>query len=77
MHKPSPKSWRKGRDMRKPWECPDNCPNRKPGCQNPNTCEIYAARMKRSMEMKRGAEVRPFKSNFRNRSVITASGRAR
>jgi len=63
--------------MRKPWECPDNCSNRKPGCQNPNTCEVYAARMKRSMEMHRGNEVRPYKNNFRNRSVITARGRAR
>ena len=65
--------------MRKEWECPDNCPNRKSCCQNPDTCEIYeyATRMKRSMDVKRGHEVRPFKNNFRNRSVITARGRAR
>ena len=59
------------------WECPIDCKDRKIGCQNPNTCEVYAARMKRSMDVKRGHEVRPFKNNFRNRSVITARGRAR
>lgn len=31
-----------------PWECPRDCPDRKPGCQNPNTCETYRLRVERS-----------------------------
>lgn len=59
------------------WECPKNCPDRKTGCQNINTCKIYALRITRSIEIKNRMEVRPFKNNHRCRSVITAKGKAR
>lgn len=44
-------NWSRSREVQKmikPWECPKNCPNRKIGCQNPNTCENYRLRTIRS-----------------------------
>lgn len=38
--------------MRKEWECPKDCPNRKVGCQNPKTCKTYALRKLRSEKVR-------------------------
>ena len=61
--------------MRKEWECPDNCPNRKPGCQNPNTCERYALRLK-MIEKSKGFR-RVFPNKDLPRSVKSMNGKRR
>ena len=52
--------------MRKEWVCPENCPNRKPGCQNPNTCEIYRKRIARDMKMRGEKKIYPSSSAVRS-----------
>lgn len=61
--------------MRKEWECPDNCPNRKPACQNPNTCEIYRKRIARDMKMRGEKKIYP--SSYAVRSVANIKGTRR
>ncbi len=59
--------------MRRPWECPENCSNRKPGCQNPNICEIYRLRYERSLAVRSGTQCNPFKNL--KRTIPLSSGR--
>ena len=37
-----------GVKMREEWECPIDCKDRKIGCQNPNTCEVYRKAIERN-----------------------------
>jgi hypothetical protein len=59
--------------MRKEWECPIDCPNRRIGCQNPNTCEIYAKRVKRSLLITGDKKVKA--DNYVPRSTPTPNGK--
>ena len=61
--------------MRKEWECPKDCPNRRIGCQNPNTCEIYEKRV--SMGMKMRGEKKIYPSSYAIRSVANIKGTRR
>jgi len=60
--------------MRRPWDCPENCPNRKPGCQNPNICEIYRLRYERSLAVRSGAQCNPFR-NLKRTMPLPSGGR--
>ena len=61
--------------MRKEWECPIDCPNRRIGCQNPDTCEIYRKRIARGMKMKGERKIYP--SSYAIRSVANIKGTRR
>jgi hypothetical protein len=50
--------------MIKPWECPKDCPDRKVGCQNPNTCETYRLRVERSQAISSSVQTIQQKSAF-------------
>jgi len=53
--------------MNNEWNCPRDCPNRHIGCQNPDTCEIYKARVERAEKISSDREVLPLK--YINRST--------
>ena len=56
--------------MRQPWECPENCPNRKIGCQNPNTCEIYRLRVTRKAVIRSNRKIEPYSELKKTAAVI-------
>ena len=49
-----------GVKMREEWECPIDCKDRKIGCQNPNTCEVYKKRVERSEMLRSIKKVKPY-----------------
>lgn len=58
--------------MRREWDCPKDCPNRKIGCQNPNTCTVYAKRIQR--RQKQVAAKRVYPDRYVPRSTPTQNG---
>lgn len=57
------------------WECPKDCPNRKLGCQNVSTCEIYRKRIARDMKMRGEKKIYPSSSAVRSVANIRGTRR--